>query len=512
MPYRAGRTHRVLVALAISISSISAALALLAADEAKPVITPKSSAAAVKRPPVQVATVTNKYMGVADCARCHLHPTPADEELGVTDFVLLTEYDTWSKRDKHSQAFEKMIASERTKHMERVLKIDATKEPSCLACHAIRVGADEAETHFRVKDGVSCEACHGPASNWIDPHWKPSWRDKTTAEKAALGMKDVRDSNVRAQLCLSCHMGDIDAGKLVTHEMYAAGHPPLPGFELETFAAAMPPHWRRPWEKTPTVQKQLGYQSETMPQSRLVLTDSLIALRQSALLLGQQAQNKMGNWPELALYDCQACHHELRSASWRQQRRLGGQPGRPSLHAWPLALAEISVARSSRQPSSVLELLRPLTTSLDQQAFGKQKAVAKAAVKVTSAIDDSLAQLAKQPLTTADARAILVSICSQAVDAPLDYDSARQLAWAFRIIYAELRGSADMSERLANDEQITAALDQLTSQLSLDLTAGRLATDKPLLGEPLVVANRYDPAAFQEQMLKLKTLIDTSDK
>ena len=30
---------------------------------------------------------------------------------------------------------------------------------------------------------------------------------------------------------------------MVTHEMYAAGHPPLPGFEIATFCSQMPPHW-----------------------------------------------------------------------------------------------------------------------------------------------------------------------------------------------------------------------------------------------------------------------------
>ena len=32
-------------------------------------------------------------------------------------------------------------------------------------------------------------------------------------------------------MCLSCHLGNAREGRVVTHEMYAAGHPPLPGFE-----------------------------------------------------------------------------------------------------------------------------------------------------------------------------------------------------------------------------------------------------------------------------------------
>ncbi len=34
----------------------------------------------------------------------------------------------------------------------------------------------------------------------------------------------------------------------MTHEMYAAGHPPLPSVELQTFCEEMPQHWQTPRE------------------------------------------------------------------------------------------------------------------------------------------------------------------------------------------------------------------------------------------------------------------------
>ena len=57
-------------------------------------------------------------------------------------------------------------------------------------------------------------------------------------------MTNVRDPVRRTELCLSCHVGDIACGKFVTHDMFAAGDPPLPAFEIETFLEQMPPHWR----------------------------------------------------------------------------------------------------------------------------------------------------------------------------------------------------------------------------------------------------------------------------
>src|SRR5207248_1119020 len=54
---------------------------------------------------------------------------------------------------------------------------------------------------------------------------------------------DLRDPYTRATICASCHIGDKSQGKFVTHEMYAAGHPPLPPFELVTFCRDQPRHY-----------------------------------------------------------------------------------------------------------------------------------------------------------------------------------------------------------------------------------------------------------------------------
>ena len=57
-------------------------------------------------------------------------------------------------------------------------------------------------------------------------------------------MRNLRDPVVRGDVCSSCHIGSAAEGKVVTHAMYAAGHPPLPNFELATFSRNLPQHWR----------------------------------------------------------------------------------------------------------------------------------------------------------------------------------------------------------------------------------------------------------------------------
>ncbi len=58
-------------------------------------------------------------------------------------------------------------------------------------------------------------------------------------------MVDTRDLVKRTEKCLSCHLGSEE--KFVDHEMIAAGHPDL-FFELDSFSAVMPRHWKEPGE------------------------------------------------------------------------------------------------------------------------------------------------------------------------------------------------------------------------------------------------------------------------
>src|SRR5690606_29164512 len=134
---------------------------------------------------------------------------------------------------------------------------------SCLACHSgfplhdveIKGGLIDPsltkDSHNRLVWGVSCEACHGASRDgqvegrhfpgWLEHHRKPGWVNKPAKEKQEeFGYYDIRSPLAKARMCVSCHVGNAEEGRVVTHEMYAAGHPPLPNFELETFLQQMP--------------------------------------------------------------------------------------------------------------------------------------------------------------------------------------------------------------------------------------------------------------------------------
>src|SRR5438874_5719430 len=102
-------------------------------------------------------------------------------------------------------------------------------------------------------------------------------------------MTDLWDPAKRARLCAACHVGDPAQGKFVTHEMYAAGHPPLPGFEPAAFSNAMPRHWQYLREKSPEIQKVLGYDGREREQTKLVMVGAAESLHQAMKLLADQA-------------------------------------------------------------------------------------------------------------------------------------------------------------------------------------------------------------------------------
>ena len=168
-----------------------------------------------------------KYLGVDRCERCHQAPTQSDIDKRLTDFVLLNESKVWSQ-DIHSRAYQLIdpANSPLSKQICDKLQIaDVSQAQQCLSCHSNWLtGHERPPTYQR---GVACESCHGPSEKWDMPHSLPEWRKKTVAEKDAAGMVDVRNPVRRAEQCFGCHIGNAAEGKIITHDMYAAGHPPL---------------------------------------------------------------------------------------------------------------------------------------------------------------------------------------------------------------------------------------------------------------------------------------------
>ncbi len=486
------------------------------------------------------------FKGTVYCTRCHENPSTQDEETGVTDFVFLDEYTRWLATDVHARSYIHIIPSkklydEAISNFGRIEKRVITSElidnlpweesksnqlaqqiytlmgygspddlelediegsqfaKDCLTCHA-----DYSVTKGKVMSGfkkygfgVGCESCHGGSVAWEKEHTDPKWRKLPPHEKSKLGMVDFRNPADRAEKCYSCHIGNINESKFVTHKMYAAGHPPLPSIELGSYGNQTSKHWRSLKEK-PDFQFRkeyeglVGFTPGDMPESKTVVVGGAVALKQSLEILSSLAVNAQKNdnaeWPDFSAYDCAACHHDLKSPSWRQKRGYKGVPGRPTIHYWPNALSDLMGPLPNQ--AALLE-------SMNRVPFGNPMELANASSGQGSAMDlvkkldaaiwkdKANGVLNLQEYDVDQAYGTLKGLCETGVMRASDYNSARQVGWAIRTMANEISRTTDKYPVLKSAEFKTA-IAQLSTDLQLDLPAGAMEIMVEREGTPVL--------------------------
>jgi hypothetical protein len=462
--------------------------------------------------------LTPLYYGAIVCADCHESPKKSDPEPLL---CRCTESKIWNEQDKHKNAYA-VLRSERAKQMNQLLKIkDATAEKSCLSCHGVDIADPnvKVDRSFKAEEGVSCVACHGAYPDWVDSHGarlqRDKWRAMSREEKEKnYGMTDLWDPAKRAKKCASCHIGNSEEGKVVTHAMYAAGHPPLPGVEVSTFSDAMPRHWEYLKQKQPAAQKLLDYNPDELEKTKLVIIGGVVELEEALKLLAAEAGARArADSPEnrlldLAQIDCYACHHDLKVPSWRQARGYPGIPGRPQFRPWPLALIKLALhhAGQDNQMPELEKKLGALRTAFDVQPFGKLDDVARSAQELAKWCAQLEATLGQRDVKYDRPAAVasLRQLCSLSATDMTDYDTARQMAWAFKTIYSEL---AESEPKPANNSEIEARLKALDEELKLGLPSGQGHQILDELAAALRKLNDFNPSKVQQIFQELAKLL-----
>lgn len=282
------------------------------------------------------------------------------------------EYSVWVLQDKHSKAYTALNAP---LSLRIARNLGMTQKPAdaaeCLGCHALNVPPARRARSFDLTDGVSCENCHGPASNWLGPHTARNWKHE---QSVAAGMFDTKNLIRRSEICLSCHVGT--AEQSVTHEMIAAGHPDLV-FELDSYSAVMPRHWKEPLDKDP------GRALRTWSVGQAV------QIREALARLARRARGPQ--WPEYAEFDCSSCHHPLTKPedSWRQELVVAGR--RPGTPPW-----------NSQGYVVFRDLLREVDAGAAEQFDGELKSLTE---KMNRARGDQIADAADHAAATANSLA-----------------------------------------------------------------------------------------------------------
>jgi hypothetical protein len=400
-----------------------------------------------------------KYIGPGSCAAtsCHGAVRPV-----AGSRILQNEYSTWILQDKHSRAYQ-ALTGEVGERMARILKLGAKAEdsPKCLACHALYAAPEQRGRAFEISEGVSCENCHGPAQGWLGQHTARDSAEKH-AESVRLRMVDTRNVITRTEKCLECHLGT--KSKFVDHEMIAAGHPDL-YFELDSFSAVMPRHWRQP---------RLGASGQPAEDAawagvREWSTGQAVQLRAALERLVWRAKGERSDgkniWPEYSELSCFACHHALGPAgsSWRQEHGYAGRrPGDPAWNSSRYAVFRILAAQVDSDRAAELDRDLSAVSAEMSKLNPDREAVAAAASAAAPVAQRFAERLAAMPYNAALALKLLQRITENADAIALaDERAAEQATMALDSLYiAYSKNSAP-----SNGAEVRAAINGLFQQL-----------------------------------------------
>jgi len=125
------------------------------------------------------------YVGGGVCASCH-------QGAGM-----LHQFSLWLASG-HARAFAVLAKPEAKKIAELSgITQEPQESPMCLGCHTTGAHVEqwEKDETFSTLDGVQCEKCHGPGSEYMDER---IMMDAEASKKAGLVIPTVRD-------CMGCH-------------------------------------------------------------------------------------------------------------------------------------------------------------------------------------------------------------------------------------------------------------------------------------------------------------------
>lgn len=371
-----------------------------------------------------------QHQGVATCSSstCHGSIQPRG-----SNNILQNEYITWSREDAHSGAYAVLLTPE-SQRIARKLGLPAAHTANvCLDCHTDNVPPALRGDKFLLTDGIGCEACHGGSENWLSSHVDGKADHNANIEN---GLYPTDQPAARATLCISCHIGTPE--KFASHDIMGAGHPRL-SFELTTFSALQPMHYQ--------IDDDYRARKIATDDAKLWALGQIMAAKQTAENLANRKLIGNGLFPELGLFDCHACHHQM------NQQRWAPNSARPTL-----GTGEIRVNDSQ------LTLVRPILAYFDLALAKRYLAQVQRIHAASTQSRGSLNKAASRLVTILNEAYAVVN--NQAFDTTDSIAIMQQLSW---------RGGAGQyrdyaaAEHAAMGLQVLAVNAELDTQLKADI-------------------------------------------
>jgi hypothetical protein len=402
------------------------------------------SAAAVPAEPLMQALANASCSATA----CHGGPATASFANAPDADAWKSAASQWLARDPHAHTAEVLSGAAASRIMGRLRAhqpdrwaAQALEEPRCLACHtnpALASVSDPAplrQDHLRA-EGVGCEACHGNASGWVYRHTTWTARDRAKGYETH-GMTKLYDIGERALVCAGCHVGappDPDRGyplRDVNHDMIAAGHPRL-NFDFADAQWRLPPHWSEK-DRTQDACPPCGPEVEMKGWLIGRVASAEAACRLLADRAGRRTRKEKTPWPELAEFNCFACHHEVRPHGVRNNSTHAEDRVPGSLRwqtIWPVTRPEPMAALAQadqladlvEQTERHLTDLRTLLQGAGRAPPGRVRDQAAAAVSTLGELRRAI-----QALPDRAAARLVLGLYEVVADEPRDWDEACQI-------------------------------------------------------------------------------------
>ena len=385
---------------------------------------------------------SGKYTGPGSCASsaCHGSVTPQN-----VNEVLQNEYSTWIVKDKHAQSY-KALTGAVGERMAGILGLGkAELAPRCLGCHVLNPPTELRSRTFDVSEGVSCESCHGPASGWLGPHTERDW---THAKSVALGMVDTRDIVRRTEKCLSCHLGSEE--KYVDHEMIAAGHPDI-FFELDSFSAVMPRHWKEPPDGAPR-----GAERSVVRRARVDDRAGSAAARVDDAAGGARARKNLAGILRNAVLRVPPQPDSSGAELAAGARVCGATAGRSAMERFAVRRVSRCGASAGWRGCGAVGRSDHAADEIDEPAESRSRGVASAATNSARLADALVAKVQGAAYDPAATLRLLRKICDDADEISGEGEqSAAQAAMAIQSLFvaydrdAKLQNSTECARRSA---------------------------------------------------------------
>ena len=351
------------------------------------------------------------------------------------------------------------------------VRYDQVLRQRCISCHVTATQADCASTSKLSKDylaqGVSCESCHGPASDWLGPHVKTSF----DSVREATSIRDTGSIVGRSQTCARCHIGNREEDGLVrdmNHDLVAAGHPVL-RFDLIVYSENMSQHWSRDAKS-----HQDFYQSSIATRR----VSRWVNLSAAGKLAADRAKASESDpsvpWPELSDYDCFGCHQNIDSfAPNTSLLKISG--GLPVWNPWHL----INNSKSFADSKSLSSLTPHQSDPKDVIVAGNE-------------IADRMLKMAMGKLDRIDPRSEIETVLAGLREQPPhEWNEAALVYLQLDAAVRDLR-SASQS---ASSQRLESSLREVFELLRFPSSeSGEVRFDSP---------GRFDSTRFRESVLRL---------